>query len=404
MDVTPHAGTGTPHLEGVRILDLTRILAGPYCSLLLGEMGADVIKVEPPGTGDHSRRAGSSGARDGLHYLAWNFHRRSITLNMYEEEGRTIFRKLVEGADVVLENFRPGVMARMGFGYDDLKQIKPNIILTSVSGYGQNTSFSSYPAHNTVVLSFTGLMDLNGFADGPPLRPPGSMGDAVAGTYAALGTLAALYRKQANGTGEHVDIAMMDCLVGQIAYDLANYIVTGEEATRKGNGSADRAFHNVYRTRDGWIYIQADLENQWKRLAETMGKSELLDDPRFRTEAGRVNHKEELDAIAQEWVKDRARDDVFHLLAGAGVPASPVNTVADVAAHPHLKERGMLHEVEHPGHGKLPALTPRIRFEDTPSRKPAYPPMLGENNEEVYREMLGYDESTLAGLKERGII
>ena len=394
-----------PPLEGVHVLDLTRVLSGPYCTLLLGELGAEAIKVEQPGKGDPSRRrTAASGDKDGDRFLAWDWNRKSITLNLYEPEGLAVFKDLVGWADIVLENFRPGVMERIGIGYEALKRIKPDIILTSISGYGQTGSYANYPAHNTVVVAFAGLMDMNGYAEGPPLKPPGSMGDCVAGTYAALGTVAALFRRKATGEGEHVDISMIDCVVGHFAEQFLHYKLTGESRTRSGNGSSDRSFAQVYQTADGWIYFQADLENQWKRLAKCLGHPELLEDPEYQTEAGRATHKAELNAITNEWLKSLTKDEAFRILAEAGVPAAPVNSIADIFDGSYMQERGMLREVEHPVMGLLPALGPRIHFEDTPPIEPTYPPLLGEHNDAVYGSVLGYDGSKIAGLRERRII
>lgn len=403
------AGTSKPlPLAGIRILDLTRVLSGPYCALILGELGAEVIKIEKPGRGDHARRPRGGPGDTGLRFLAWNLNRKSVTLDTWQDEGREVFKDLVRRSDVVLENFRPGVMAAMGLGFNTLREVKSDIILTSISGWGQGNTLSNYTAHNSVITAFTGLMHMNRFEDGPPMPPPGSSADCGGGVYAAIGTLAAIIGRNATGMGRHVDISMADAVIGQTAFDLLYVLLTGENPRerdlRAGDGVTLPAFHEVYEAKDGWVYVQADLAEQWKRLAEGIGRPELITDPRFMTERARGDNKEELDAILKEWLKGKTKDEAFAILGGAGVPCSPAYSVFDVAHHPYLRERGILQDIDDPRLGKTPAISGRIQFVGEKPRKPRYAPLLGEHNEEVFQGLLGYDKDKIEALQRKGVI
>lgn len=401
-------GTDSPRaLNGVRVLDLTRVLSGPYCGLLLGELGAEIIKVEKPGRGDHSRRPRGGPGDTGLRFLAWNMYRKSLTLDIWQPDGAEVFRDLVKQSDVVLENFRPGVMDKAGLGYESLKAINPGIVMASITGFGQNTSYSQRTAHASVISAFAGIQYMNRFGDSPPMPTPGALPDIAAGTHAAIGILAALLGRSASGQGRHVDVSMVDCVVGQVAFDLMTVLLTGalppERELRAGDGhsttKAGPAFHECYKARDGWFYLQADLPAQWERLAREIGGEEMLADPRFATEAARSEHKSELDAIFVEWLGERSKEEAFSILGGAGVPCSPAYNMDEVAHHPYLRERGMLQEIDDPRLGTMSVLSPRIRFADEEVIKPVPAPALGEHNEEILGGLLGLDSEAIGQLR-----
>lgn len=403
--MTTHNGAKQLPLTGVRVLDMSRVMSGPYCALLLSEMGAEVIKIESPGKAEPSRQAGSP-----VGFSAWNLNKRSLTLNMYEEEAKGIFKELLKLSDIVVENFRPGIMKAMGLDYPVLEQLKPSIVLTSITGYGPNTSLANYTAHNGVIVAFSGLTDMNRYGDFPPINPPDSAADAAAGTYAALGTVAALYQARVTGRGQHIDMSMVDGLVGQIGNEISRAIAMsgGEKPTDGsrfglGTGTSYGAFHRTYKCKDGYVYLQCDIEEQWRRFCRGIGRPELIDDPRLQGR-GRRQHAAELDAIFGEWVKDRTKAEIFEHLGGSGVPVSPVNSVTDIAYHPYLKERGIIHEVGRTPEEKQSVISPRIQFESVPVRKPTIPPALGEHTDEVLRSLLGYDKRRLDDLRSRGII
>lgn len=395
-------------LEGVRILDLTRVLSGPYCALLLGELGAEVIKIEKPGRGDHSRRARGGPGDTGLRFLAWNMYRKSVTLDIWQPEGLRLFKDLAAKSDVVLENFRPGVMTKVGADYASLKKLNPGLIMASITGFGQDTSLSQYTAHASVISAFTGIQYMNRFGGSPPTPTPGASPDVAAGTHAAIGILAALYARATTGEGRHVDVSMVDCMVGQIAYDLMFVLLTGgsppERELRAGDGhsttKAGPAFHQCYRTSDGWFYAQADLPAQWERLAREMGGEELLNDPRFATESDRSDRRDELGVMFSAWLATKTKEEAFEILGGAGVPCSPAYTLVEVAHHPYLRERGMLQEIDDPRLGPMMVLSPRIHYVGEPNPVPSYAPYLGEHNGEVFGDLLGLDPDELARLQQ----
>lgn len=399
-------------LEGVRILDLTRVLSGPYCALLLGELGAEVIKIERPGRGDHSRRTRGGLNDTGLRFLAWNMYRKSITLNLWTSEGASIFRDLAAKADVVLENFRPQVMDSIGLGYETLKTINPAIIMASITGFGQGNSLSQRPAHASVISAFTGIQDMNRGLNNRPAPIVGASPDIAAGVYAAIGILAAICGRHATGQGRHVDISMVDSVVGGLAYELMYTLLTGkvppEGELRAGDGhsatESGPAFHECYQASDGWFYVQADLPAQWERLTKEIGVPEMVTDPAFLTEADRSRNKEALDAIFSEWLRGRTKEEAFQILGNAGVPCSPAYSLAEVAHHPYLRERGILREVDDPRTGKMFAITPRIRFEGEAELPVVPAPSLGEHNSEVFGELLGLDPQALDALRDKGII
>ena len=263
------------------------------------------------------------------------------------------------------ENFRPGVMKKAGLDYESLRSINPGIVMASISGFGAGNSYSQRTAHASVISAFTGVQYMNRFGDSPPTPTPGASPDIAAGTHAAIGILAGLVGRQATGQGRHVDVSMVDCMVGQVAFDLMFVLFTGkmppERELRAGDGhSATRlgpAFHECYRAKDGWFYLQADLPAQWERLGREIGGEEMLLDPRFATEASRSEHKAELDKIFNKWLAERTKEEAFTVLGDAGVPCSPAYSMDEVANHPYLKERGMLREIEDPRLGKMAVLS-----------------------------------------------
>lgn len=399
-------------LSGIRVINLTRVLSGPYCATLLGELGAEIIKIERPGRGDHSRRVRGSEADTGLRYSAWNMYCKSVTLDIWKPEGAELFKMLVAKTDVVLENFRPNVMASAGLDYETLKAINPRIIMASISGFGRGNHYAQFPAHASVISAFAGVQHLNRFGDGPPMPTPGASPDIQAGVYAALGIVAALNGVHRTGQGRHVDISMADCIVGGLAFELMSVLLTGKAPTereiRAGDGhsatEAGPAFHQCYRAKDGWFYVQADLPAQWKRLAEVIGGPELAADPRFETEGARSANREELDRILSAWLGKRTKDEAFEILGSAGVPCSPAYSLAEVARHPYLRERGIIQEIDDPRAGKLAAITPRVRFAGEPRVRPTPAPELGEDTDAVLGDLLGLESTTVQKMREKGVI
>ncbi len=401
--------TDTPGaLDGYRVLELGTLISGPFAGRLLGDLGADVIKVEAPDRPDPLRTWGNA-EQDG-HRFFWTVHarnKRAITLDLRGEAGREVLLDLVEQADVVLENFRPGTLERWGLGYDVLSARNPAIVLARVSGYGQTGPMAARPGYASVAEAVSGLRHLNGYPDQPPPRLSLSLGDTLAGMFAAQGILAALLARGRTGRGQVVDVALTEaCLAVQEStipdYDRGG-VVRGPSGTRL-DGIAPS---NIYRSADGtWVVIAANQDTLFRRLAAALGRPELADDPRFADHLARGRNQDELDTIIGAWAARRTAAEIIDELTAAQVVVGPVNTVADVVRDPQLRARGML--VEHQdariggpvlGPGVVPALS------ETPgSVRSAGPPRPGCDNDAVYGALLGYSDERRSALREEGVI
>ncbi|WP_408642267.1 CaiB/BaiF CoA transferase family protein [Speluncibacter jeojiensis] len=400
------AGPGALH--GYRVLELGSLIAGPYAGRLLGDLGADVVKIEAPDRPDPLRSWGNA-EQDG-HRFFWTVHarnKRSITLDLRRPEGRAMFLRLVERADVVVENFRPGTLERWGLGYDVLSERNPRIVLARVSGYGQTGPMAQHPGYASVAEAVSGLRHLNGYPDQPPPRMALSLGDSLAGMFAAQGVLAALLARERTGRGQVVDVALTEaCLAVQEStvpdYDRGG-VVRGPSGTRL-DGIAPS---NIYRSRDGrWVVIAANQDTVFRRLCGALGRPELADDPRFADHLARGRHQDELDEIVADWARRLDAEVLIKTLTEAGVVAGPVNTVAEVMDDPQLRARNMV--VDHyderigeavAGPGVVPVLS------DTPgSVRRAGSARPGADNDAVYTELLGLSAPQLRDLHDVGVI
>ncbi|QDQ98402.1 CaiB/BaiF CoA transferase family protein [Tomitella fengzijianii] len=401
--------TDTPGaLDGYRVLELGTLISGPFAGRLLGDMGADVIKVEAPDRPDPLRTWGNA-EQDG-HRFFWTVHarnKRSITLDLRGDAGRSVLLDLVEHADVVLENFRPGTLERWGLGYDVLSARNPGIVLARVSGYGQTGPLAGRPGYASVAEAVSGLRHLNGYPDQPPPRLSLSIGDTLAGMFAAQGILAALLARQSTGRGQVVDVALTEaCLAVQEStipdYDRGG-VVRGPSGTRL-DGIAPS---NIYRTSDGkWVVIAANQDTLFRRLCGALGRPGLAEDPRFRDHLARGRNQDELDAIIGAWAGGRTARAVIDELIDAQVVVGPVNTVAEVVADPQLRARGMFveHDDARIGESVLgPGVVPKLSA--TPgSVRTAGSAEPGRDNDDVYAGLLGYSEEQRAALREEGAI
>jgi formyl-CoA transferase len=398
----------TGALDGVRVLELGTLIAGPFAGRLLGDMGAEVIKVEPPGAPDPLRTWGQA-ELDGHHFF-WTVHARNkkaITLNLREDRGRELFLELVEQSDIVVENFRPGTLENWKLGYEQLRQRNPGIILVRVSGYGQTGPDAQRAGYASVAEAVSGLRHLNGFPGQPPPRLALSLGDTLAGMFAAQGALAALYRRSISGEGQVVDAALTEsCLAIQEStipdYDVGG-IVRGPSGTRL-DGIAPS---NIYRAADGsWVVIAANQDTLFRRLCQAMGSPELSTDERFATHAARGRNQDELDKLIGDWAADRQPGEIIDVLTAAGVVSGPIKTVAEVVEDPQLRARGMLvdhydERVERPVLG--PGIVPRLSA--TPgSVRSAGPARPGQHNDQVYRDLLGKTPTELDTLRAEGVL
>lgn len=398
----------TGALDGIRVIEVGTLISGPFAGRLLGDMGADVIKIEPPGAPDPIRTWGQAEV-DGHHFF-WTVHarnKRCVTLNLRAPRGREIFLDLVAMSDIIVENFRPGTLEKWNLGYDVLRQRNPGIILVRVSGYGQTGPDANKAGYASVAEAVSGLRHMNGFPGGPPPRLALSLGDTLAGMFAAQGALAALYRRTVTGEGQVVDAALTEaCLAVQEStipdYD-AGGVVRGPSGTRL-DGIAPS---NIYRSADGsWVVIAANQDTVFRRLCDAMGTPELATDERFATHGARGRNQDEIDAIIGAWAARRQPADIIDTLNAAGVIAGPINTVAEVVDDPQFRARGMLVEHHDQASGRTvlgPGIVP-VLSESPGEVRNAGPARPGEHNDEVYRGLLGLSAAQIAELTDQGVL
>jgi len=390
-------------LDGIRVVDLTRILSGPFCSMFLADMGADVVKIETPGEGDPVREQGE--IRNGFsHYFAtFNRNKRSLTLNLRTPEGKDILRELIARADVVVNNYRPGVMDRMGFGRSALVALKPDIVSCHVTGFGLDGPYRDRPAFDFIAQAMSGFMSVNGFADGPPLRAGPPISDLVAGAYAAMGILAALVRRERTGEGEEVATALTDSMTSMLAFMAANFFATGRQPPRTGNDHGIASPYGLFEARDGQVAIAPANDAVYLKLLEVLGLTHLKDDPEFLTNADRFERRAAINAHVNARIAEGTVDEWIGKLNAAGVPSGRVMGLAEVFADPQTRHQQMRVTIDHPQHGPIDVLGFPIKFSDDPCRMHRAPPDLGADTDAVLAE-LGRSQSEIARLRAAGIV
>jgi formyl-CoA transferase len=398
----------TGALDGIRVLELGTLIAGPFAGRLLGDMGAEVIKVEPPGAPDPLRTWGQAELHG--HHFFWTVHARNkkaITLNLREPAGRELFLELVARSDIVVENFRPGTLEKWNLGYDVLRDRNKGLILVRVSGYGQTGPEAHKAGYASVAEAASGLRHLNGFPGGPPPRLALSIGDSLAGMFAAQGALAALYRRTVTGDGQVVDAALTESCLAVQESTIPDYDVGGVVRGPSGTRLEGIAPSNIYRSADGsWVVIAANQDTVFRRLCQAMGRPELATDDRFATHVARGRNQDELDKIIGDWAADRLPADIIETLGAVGVISGPINTVAEVVNDPQLRARGMIveHWDERVGRSVLgPGIVPVLS--GTPgSVRTAGPARPGQHNDEIYTGLLGKTAEELDRLRTAGVV
>jgi crotonobetainyl-CoA:carnitine CoA-transferase CaiB-like acyl-CoA transferase len=388
----------------MRVVDLTRVLAGPFCSMALADMGAEVIKVEEPGKGDDTRGWPPFAGGEATYFLAVNRNKKSLTLNLKAPEGRAILRRLIARSDVVLENFRPGTMERLGFGYDALSARHPRLVYCGISGFGESGPEASRPGYDLIVQGESGIMDLTGFADGPPVKVGNSIADLVAGMAAAHGVALALLARERTGRGQKVEIGMLDVMSSLLTYQAGLYWNAGGRPARKGNQHPSIVPYEVFRARDAYLTIGVANNSLWERFCAAIERADLVRDPRFATEAQRVANRDALIPVLNEALGARAADEWLARLDRAGVPAGRIKTVAEVCESQHLKARGMFATLPHPKAGAITVMGVPIRLHATPGRVVAPPPLLGQHTDEILRRLLRYPKARVEALHAAGVI
>ncbi len=393
-------------LENLVVLDLTRVVAGPYCTMLMGDLGATVIKIENPSGGDDTRSYAPYRNGSSMYFANINRNKKSITLNLKSPEGKEIFKSLVKKADIVVENYRPGVMEKLGLGYEELKKLNEKIIYGSVTGFGVKGPYSKRPGYDILSQAMGGLMSITGQPGDPPTRAGNAMGDVLGGLNLTVGILCALHERIRTGKGKRVDIALLDCVIASLDSATQRYFSDGKVPERIGNRYAPCAPYDVYCAKDGKIVIACGNQHLFELLCQkVMKRQELLWDDRFRIMEERVKNQEELKAIIEEWLKDYGVLEMVDILLENGIPAGPINDLKDITEDEHIvKYRKMFVEVEHPEIGKMKVNGCAVKFLDDEASSFEPAPLLGENNKEILSGFLGIDEYILDEYKEKGII
>jgi len=391
-------------LKGLKILDLTRVLAGPYCTMILGDLGADIIKVEIPGKGDDSRHFGPYIKDESAYFMSLNRNKRSITMNLKHEDGKTLLKDLVKEVDVIVENYRPGTMEKLGLGYDVLKELNPKLIYAAASGFGHSGPYSKRPAYDGVVQAMGGIMSITGPKGGKPTRVGPSIGDIAAGMFTTIGILAALTNRNETGKGQKVDVAMLDCQVAMLENAIARYVVTNEPPKPAGNRHTSIVPFEPFESADGEIVIAVGNDAIWKRFCSVSDLDDIVDDERFAVNPKRNENYDVLRPLIAEKIKLKTTAEWQDIYNDNGVPNGPINSVDMVMEDEQVKAREMIVEVEHPVAGKLKMPGVPVKLSDTPGgvRTPA--PLLGQHSREILKEVLNKDDAEIDKLIEDKVI
>ncbi|EML1595368.1 CaiB/BaiF CoA transferase family protein [Burkholderia cenocepacia] len=403
-------------LSHIRVLDLTRVLAGPWCAQTLADFGADVIKVERPGAGDDTRHWGPPYLKDAdgadtaeaAYYLAANRNKRSVTIDIATPEGQQIVRELAAQSDVVLENYKVGQLKKYGLDYDSLRAVKPDLVYCSVTGFGQTGPYAHRAGYDFIVQGIGGFMSITGERDGQPGGGPQKAGVAIAdlatGLYSTIAVLAALAHRDRTGEGQYIDMALLDVQVALLANMNTNFLASGKPPVRWGNAHPNIVPYQTFQTRDGWIIVAVGNDGQFRKFVEAGGRPELADDERFATNPSRVRHRDTLVPILAEMVKARGKADWIGALEAAGVPCGPINDLDEVFDNEQVVARGMQVSLPHPCGADVKLVRNPIRMSATPPDARTAPPLLGAQTEDVLRDMLGYDDVRIAALKAKQAI
>ena len=396
---------GALPLSGVRVLDLSRILAGPYCTMILGDLGADVIKVERPGGGDDTRSWGPPFAGgESAYYLSCNRNKRSITVDLKNPRGVELIREFAKVSDVLVENFTPGLMKRFGLDYETLRAINPRMVYCSISAYGQDGPYRDRPGYDMVLSAVGGLMWITGPEGGEPCKVGVAITDVVTGVYASGAIMASLLWRERSGRGQYIDCSLLDVQVSALANIASSYLVAGKEARRWGTAHESIIPYQVFETGDRPIAIAVANQKLWVKFCELIGKPEWIEDPRFESNPKRVENRKQLLPLVAEVMAGRTCDEWMGLLVEAAIPCGPVNNMQNLFADPQVLHRNMVVRVPHPTIGTLQLTGIPIKYAETPATVRRRPPLLGEHTDEILNDVLGYQSEAISPLRAQGVI
>ncbi len=391
-------------LDGIKVLDLSRALAGPYCTMMLADMGAEVIKVEMPGTGDDSRAWGPPFVEgESAYFMSINRNKKSITLDMKGGKAIEIIMKLIKGSDVLVENFRPGAMERLGLAYQQVKAVNPRLVYCSISGFGQNGPYRMLPGFDQVLQGMGGLMSITGEPDGPPVKVGVPIADITAGMFAAYGIAIALFTREKTGSGQMVDISLLDSQVALLTYRAGSFFASGEIPKRVGSGHPVIVPYQAFKARDVYINIAVGNDQLWGKFCKAAGLEGIVNDPRFATNAKRVQNRDEVVKVVGDLIATKNGEEWLKILTDAGIPCGPIYTVDKIFSDPQVIHRQMVTELHHPKAGTIKVTGNPVKLSDTPGEPSVAPPLLGQHTQEVL-EGLGYSAKEIEELKQAKLI
>ena len=393
-------------LAGIRVIDLTRILAGPYCTMILGDLGAEIIKIEHPEGGDDTRQWGPPFIEGGqsAYFLCANRNKRSLTLNLKSEKGLAILKELIREGDVVVENFRTDTLERWGLSYDELKCIREDIIYCTITGYGYTGPYRDRPGYDFMAQAQAGFMSVNGPVEGEPYRAGVAIADLAAGIFASNAIVAALFARERAGKGQRIDISLLDSMVALMSYVASNYLVSGEVPQRYGNAHPNIVPYQEFQAKDGYIALAAGNDNQWTKLCNLIGHSEWAEDDRFSTNPKRLENRDHLVKMVNEIIGGRNSKEWLSLFEQAGLPAAPINDLKQTFSDPQVEARNLRWEVQHPTAGTVPLVASPLNIPTSPTKVRYPPPLLGEHTDEILSDLLEYDGETVQALRAEGVI
>lgn len=391
-------------LSGIRILDLTRVMSGPFCTSMLADLGAEIIKIEAPGVGDDARHFGPYQDDESTYFMMLNRSKQSVTVNLKSPEGLEIIRALIPQCDVIVENFRPGVMERLGLDAPRVRALNPTIIYASISGFGQDSPLADWPAFDLVIQAMSGLMSLTGPKGGTPTAVGESIADVATGMFAAFGIVAALFDRERTGQGHSLDVSMLDCVMAMQLTGLSRQLYSGDTPKPAGNRHPVTYPVDSFPTQSGNIVLVCFSQAAFAALCALMGQPALANDPRFATNAARNENEETLRGLIADWTARHEQDELVALLQGARIPAGPIWTLAQLTASPHVTDRQLVQQAEHTTFGTVPVVSQPVRFDGTTTSGPASVPILGEHTDSVLTKMAGKTPSQIKELRAKNVL